>query len=226
MIVGIIPAKSVSNRLKNKNFRKFNGKPMIAWTIEAAIKSKIFDKIIVSTDNIKIKKYIQKYNVDISLRPKKLSGERYGIEEVIEFNIDKHNIKSGVICCMFPCAPLMQSKDIIKGYRKLISSKYNYIFAASNFSHPVEKSFKIINKKIKMVFNNKYSEISSKFFSETYHDVGYFYWARKDTLLKKKWTYNSKSSFVKIPNWRAQDIDTLDDLKKTDLIFKSLKKKK
>ena len=74
--------------------------PMIAWTIEAAIKSKIFDKIIVSTDNIKIKKYVQKYNVDISLRPKKLN-ERYGIEEVIEFNIDKHNIKSGVICCMF-----------------------------------------------------------------------------------------------------------------------------
>ena len=85
--------------------------------------------------------------MDISLRPKKLNDERYGIEEVIEFNIDKHNIKSGVICCMFPCAPLMQSKDIIKGYRKLISSKYNYIFAASNFSHPVEKSFKITNNK-------------------------------------------------------------------------------
>ena len=67
-------------------------------------------------------------------------------------------------------------------------------------------------------------QISSKFLSDTYHDTGYFYWAKANTWKNKNIEYTSNSSFVKIPNWRAQDLDSFDDLKKVDLIFKSLNK--
>ena len=75
------------------------------------------------------------------------------------------------------------------------------------------------------MISKKFFNTSSKFFTKTYHDIGYFYWAKTDTWRNEFLSYSSKSSFIEIPNWRAQDLDTLDDLKKVDLIFKSLKKR-
>ena len=225
MIIGIILAKAKSSRLQNKNFRNFHGKPMIAWTIEAALKSKTFDKIFVTTDEKKNLKKLKKYKVDFLIRPKELSKEKYGIDEVMKFTLQKLNFKSDYACCLFPSAPLMNSEDLKNGFKKIKQKKYDYIFAASNFSHPVERSFKINNNKIKMIFSDKYMQISSKFLSKSYYDTGYFYWAKTSTWEKKFFNYNNRSSIVKIPNWRAQDIDTLDDLIKTDLIFQSLKRK-
>ena len=197
---------------------------MIAWTIQAAKKTKIFDQIIISTDSEKVISKMSKYNVNCIIRPKKLSEEKYGIDEVMRFSILKLGYKIDYACCLFPCAPLMTSSDIIKGYNKIKKNKHKYIFASSDFSHPIERSFKIKNKKIKMLFSEKLMEKSSKFFSKTFHDTGYFYWAKSSTWKKDNFVYNSRASIIKIPNWRAQDIDTMEDLKKANLIFKSLKK--
>ena len=222
MAIGIILAKAKSSRLPNKNFRNFCGKPMIAWTIETALKSKVFDKIVVTTDeNKNIKKY-SKYNVESLIRPKELSKEKYGIDEVMKYTLKKLNIISEYACCLFPSAPLMHYNDLKNGLKKIKQNKYDYIFAASDFSHPVERSFKILKSTIKMSYSAKYMQVSSKFLSKSYYDTGYFYWAKSSTWKKNYFKYNSKSSIIKIPNWRAQDIDTLDDLIKTKLIFKSL----
>lgn len=223
MKVGIILAKSFSKRVPNKNFIKFHGKPMIHWTIESAKKSKIFDKIIVATDSDKIIKKYKKYNVEFIKRPKELNKEQYGIDEVMKYCLSQMNEKVKFACCLYACSPLLNYKDIKNGFLKLKSNKFKYIFAASNFSHPVERSFKVKNGKINMIFK-KYFNITSKFFTQTYHDTGYFYWAKADTWKKDLIKYNSNSTFIKIPNWRAQDLDTYDDLKKVNLIFKSLKK--
>ncbi len=223
MNVGIIIAKSSSKRVPNKNFINFNGNPMIYWTIQSAKKSKIFDKIYISTDSEKIISRFKKYNLEFIKRPKKLSQEKYGIDEVMNFSLSSINKKVNYACCLFPCAPLMNYTDIVKGFSKIKKNKYKYIFAASNYSHPIEKSFKIDNGEIKMNFSKKFLQISSKFLTKNYHDTGYFYWAKADTWKNDFIEYNSKSSFIKIPNWRAQDLDTYDDLKKIDLIFKSLK---
>jgi len=225
MKVGIILAKSFSKRVTNKNFMKFHGQPMIYWTIQAAKRSKIFDKIIVSTDSDEIIKKLDKYNLHFIKRPKELSKEKYGIDEVMKYCLSSISENADYACCLFPCAPLMSHLDIKDGFSKIKKNKHKYIFAASNFSHPIERSFKINNGKIKMI-SKKFFNTSSKFFTETYHDTGYFYWARAKTWKNEFISYSSKSSFIKIPNWRAQDLDTLDDLKKVDLIFKSLKKEK
>ena len=226
MKVGIILAKSFSKRVPNKNFIKFHGKPMIYWTIEAAKKAKIFDKLIITTDSQTVIKNLRKYNLDFIKRPKELSKEKYGIDEVMKYCLSLITENINYACCLFPCAPLMSHEDIIKSYKKIRTNKYKYVFTASNFSHPVEKSFKLKNGKIKMNFSKKFMQISSKFLEENYHDTGYLYWAKANTWKNDFIKYNSKSSFIKIPNWRAQDLDTYDDLKKIDLIFKSLQKYK
>ena len=224
MKIGIILAKSFSKRVPNKNFRRFNGKPMIDWTIDAAKKSKVFDKIIIATDSDEIIKKFKKYNLEFIKRPKELNKEKYGVDEVMKYCLSYLSEKVEYACCLYACSPLISYQDIKNGFSKIKGKKYKYIFAASNFSHPVERSFKVDNGEIKMI-SKKFFNTSSKFFTETYHDTGYFYWAKADTWKNEFLSYSSKSSFIKIPNWRAQDLDTLDDLKKVDLIFKSLKKK-
>ena len=225
MKIGIILAKSFSKRVPNKNFRRFNGKPMIHWTIDAAKKSKVFDKIIIATDSDEIIKKFKKYNLEFIKRPKELNKEKYGVDEVMKYCLSYLSEKVEYACCLYACSPLISYQDIKNGFSKIKAKKYKYIFAASNFSHPVERSFKVDNGEIKMI-SKKFFNTSSKFFTETYHDTGYFYWAKADTWKNEFLSYSSKSSFIKIPNWRAQDLDTLDDLKKVDLVFKSLKKKK
>tara|TARA_Y100000389_G_scaffold126223_1_gene123596 strand:+ start:9538 stop:10230 length:693 start_codon:yes stop_codon:yes gene_type:complete len=225
MKIAIILAKSYSKRIPNKNFLKFHGKPMIYWTIQAAKKSKLFDKIIIATDSDKIIKKFKKYNIDFIKRPKELNKEKYGIDEVMKYCLSYLSEKVEYACCLYACAPLISYRDIKSGLSKIETNKYKYIFAASNFSHPVERSFKVDKGKIKMI-SKKFFNTTSKFFTETYHDTGYLYWAKASTWKKDFISYGSKSSFVKIPNWRAQDLDTLDDLKKVDLIFQSLKRRK
>ncbi|MDA8836404.1 NTP transferase domain-containing protein [Candidatus Pelagibacter bacterium] len=225
MKIGIILAKSISERVPNKNFRRFNGKPMIHWTIDAAKKSKVFDKIIIATDSDEIIQKFKKYNLSFIKRPKELNKEKYGVDEVMKYCLSNLSEKVEYACCLYACSPLISYKDIKNGFLKIKEKKYKYIFAASNFSHPIERSFKVDKEEIKMI-SKKFFNTSSKFFTETYHDTGYFYWAKADTWKNEFLSYSSKSSFIKIPNWRAQDLDTLDDLKKVDLVFKSLKKKK
>ena len=225
MKIGIILAKSFSKRVPNKNFRRFNGKPMIDWTIDAAKKSKVFDKIIIATDSDEIIKKFKKYNLEFIKRPKELNKEKYGVDEVMKYCLSYLSEKVEYACCLYACSPLISYQDIKNGFSKIKGKKYKYIFAASNFSHPVERSFKVDNGEIKMI-SKKFFNTSSKFFTETYHDTGFFYWAKADTWKNEFLSYSSKSSFIKIPNWRAQDLGTLNNLKKLGLMSKSLKKKK
>ena len=227
MKIALIPAKLKSSRLKNKNFKLFHGKPMIYWTIKSARNSNLFDKIIVSTDSKVVENKLLNSGVDIFIRSKKLSQEKTGIRDVVVNFLKnfKTNTKIDYLCCIYPCAPLLLSSDIKEGFRKVKNKKNKFVFTASNFSHPIEKSFKIKNNKINMIFGKKYLSTSSKYLKESFHDVGYSYWAKPKVWLENDINYQTNCSFIKIPNWRAQDMDTPDDLKKIDLIFKSLKKK-
>ena len=226
MKIALIPAKLNSSRLKNKNFKLFHGKPMIYWSIKSAITSNLFDKIIVSTDSKVVKNKLLNLGVDVFIRPKKLSQEKTGIRDVVVNFLKSFNSKTKIdyLCCIFPCAPLLLSSDLKEGFRKVKNKKNKFVFTASNFSHPIEKSFKIKNNKINMIFGKKHLTTSSKFLKDSFHDVGYSYWAKPIVWLKNDINYQTNCSFIKIPNWRAQDMDTPDDLKKINLIFKSLKK--
>ena len=229
--IAIIPAKEHSSRIPKKNFKNFFGKPMIYWSINNAIKSKLFDKVIVLTDSKRIEKIAKKYNAEVPfLRPKRLNRESVGIQDLIRFYI-KNSIqkkKPNYICCIFPTAPLIFPSDIIRGYKKIKNKKYQFVFSASNFSHTPLRSFTINEKKEKidkMLFSKKNFFKSSKMFKKIYHDIGQFYWASPSAWIKKQEIYNNNSAIVKIPHWRAQDIDYKDDWIKVEKIFKTLNKK-
>lgn len=212
--IAIIPARGGSKRIKGKNFKKFNGVPIIANTIKILKKSKIFEKIIVSTDDARIKKIAIKSGATVPfVRPKSISDDFTGSGEVIKHCIKflekKYNFK--YVCCIYPCNPFLKMKDLKEGYKKIITGKNNFIFSATVYQFPFFRSFVFSKKEgCKMIFSRFYKK-KSQDINKIFSDAGQFYWGAKEIWLSKKNIYSRNSNFIKIPKWRYHDIDTHED---------------
>jgi len=224
--VAIIPARIGSKRIKKKNIKMFYGKPMLQWTYEIVKKSKIFDKIVLTSDSDQILNIGKKIGFDILIkRPKKLSNDYVGTVPVIKHAINsliKQSIVSNKVCCVYPCNPFILKKDLKKATYLVKKSINNFIFPITNYSHPIERSlyFNRSNNKLTYV-NKKFINIRTQDFKKKFYDAGQFYFASSKTWLNMK-----KSIYVGIPvpNWRVADIDTPEDWKRAEILFKTLKK--
>jgi pseudaminic acid cytidylyltransferase len=226
MIIAIIPARKGSKRIKNKNIKLFLGKPIIDYSIYEAQKAKIFDEIIVSTNSKKIFNHSVKLGAKNSfIRDEKISGDHSSILDVMSDAANKliklHNNKIKYLCCIFAASPLIQYKDLRKGYSEIKKNKFDYVFSATNYSYPIERSFKIKNDSLEMIDKKNYAK-KSQFFDETYHDAGQFYFGKIESWLNKKVIFNANSKIIKLPHWRVQDIDVKDDWKRAEILYKKL----
>ena len=227
MNIAIIPARGGSKRIKNKNIKKFLSLPIVCWSIIAAKKTHLFNKVIVSTDDKRISKIAQKFGAEVPfMRPKNISEDNTGIHDVIIHAIkyyNKKNMEPKFVCCINATAPFIKPKDIIKGFKKIKKQKDNFVFTASLNDYPLQRSFTSTNNEIDMIFPKFYNTNSQKL-KKTYHDSGQFYWAKSDTWLNNKKIFSKKSSMICIPSYRSQDINTLQDWKISELKHKILKK--
>ncbi len=227
MNIAIIPARSGSKRIKNKNIKKFHGKPIIAWSILEALKAKVFDKVIVSTDSEKIAKIARNYGaVTPFLRSKKLSNDKTNlpvvVEDCIKYFLNK-NIKINYACLIYATSPLIDKKDIIKGSNLIKKNKYDFVISVSKFESSVQRAVFLKNNII-YPQNKKYILTKSQKLKEMYYDNGQFTFGTTKAWLSKKHTFFCKSSIVEIPSMRSQDIDNIDDWKKAEILFKLNKK--
>jgi N-acylneuraminate cytidylyltransferase len=223
----IIPARAKSKRIKNKNIKKFFGKPIIYWAIQAALKSKCFSKIIVSSDSEKILRISKQYGAEQNeLRPKELSKDTISMDEVIKYEILKENKKRKIdnICCIVATSPLINPKDIRKSLKILKENKTNYVFSASTYDAPIQRYFFLDKKGYlkKRKMNNL--KKGSQDLKKAYHDAAQFYWASFETFSSKIHIYNGKSIPYYIPSFKSVDINDKDDWKKAEAMFKILKK--
>ena len=230
MIIAIIPARAGSKRISGKNIKNFFGKPIIAHSIEIAHKTKLFDKIIVSTENKKIASIAKKNNAEVPyIRPVKLAGDRVGTDKVIAHAIkwlkaEGLNIKAA--CCIYPTAVFVKSEDIVKAYKKMVNGNWDYVFSAASFQSTVFRSFvKLKNNGVKMLFPGKENSRTQDL-KKTYHDAGQFYWGKPEVWLKLKAVFSPSSTFINIPRWRAHDIDTVEDWQQAEIFYKTLINKK
>ena len=224
--IAIIPARYGSKRIKRKNIINFFSKPIIKWTFETLQRSKIFSKIIVSTESEKIIKVCKKIGIKFFIRrPKKLSGDFVGLQEVIEHsikNLDK-KIKFDNVCCILPCNPFLEIRTLKKALKIVKKNKKNYVNTITKFKHPPEQSYIIRNNK-ELVQTNRLNHLKmTQTFKTKYHDLGQFYFASQHAWLKK----NSRKRYgVELPNWSTIDIDDKQDLKYAKILFQLKKLKK
>ena len=220
----IIPARVGSKRIPNKNIKEFYGKPIIAYSIELAINSNLFDEIMVSTDDIEISNISKKYGASVPfMRSQNNSNDNATtadvlIEVLLKYEEQKINFDLG--CCIYPTTPLLNIQKLTEGFQLLKKGNYNSVIAALGYGHPIQRAFSIgPNQEIQMNFSeNEFKRTQD--FQNFYHDAGQFYWFNKDHLMKSKSLLDGKVGAVIMNELETQDIDTITDWKLTELKYK------
>ena len=216
-IVAIIPARSGSKRIKNKNTKKFFGKPFIYYAINAAKKSQIFNDIVVSTDSNKICKIANKYGAKTPfLRSKKLSNDKADTISVIKdciLNLEKKGRFYKYVCCIYPANPFLKSKNLIKAFKILKSNRQlDYVMTAIKFNHPIERSFKIKKNKISTKGKNIFYKKMTQDIKDSYHDGAQFYFSKSENWKKKKSILSKNTFVIKLLETESHDIDNPIDI--------------
>ncbi len=217
----IILARSNSKRIKKKNIKIIHGKPIIYWTIKNILKSKKFNKVIVSTDDLKIARLSNKFGASVPfLRPKKLSKDGVGTKEVMKHAIDyleKTYNNLGKIACFYATS-IFSKPDLIKKSFHFLDNKTKYIFCAKRTNSQSFRSL-ILNKKNKVIsYNNKINKRTQDF-RNCFQDLGQFYLANYNTWKKKGEILTPNSKAIILKKWQATDIDEPEDLEFAKRLF-------
>ena len=229
MSICIIPARGGSKRIPRKNIREFHGKPMIAWSIEVAKESGLFDRVVVSTDDKEIAEIAKSYGAEVPfLRTPELADDFTGTIPVVADAIRRlrllgHN--DSEICCIYPTAPFTTIHDLRDGFERLNTGHFSFVFSATTYSFPIFRSFhKRESGGLEMVFPEHFNTRSQDLV-EAYHDAGQFYWGTAEAWLTESVIFGSNSTLVEIPRWRVQDIDNEEDWMSAEQIFMNLASK-
>ena len=223
----IIPARGGSKRIPKKNIKSFLGKPIIAYSIEAAIQSKLFTEIMVSTDCQETAEIALRYGAKVPfLRSKENSNDFATTYDVIKEVIDEYK-KDGVnfenICCIYACAPFVTANNLKHAYQELSNKQVDTIFPIIEYSFPIQRAVKIHNEKIEL-FNIDHLNTRSQDLEKSYHDAGQFYWMKSENILKKGRIITDNCGSIIITELEGQDIDNEIDWELAELKFKLLKK--
>jgi N-acylneuraminate cytidylyltransferase len=223
MNIAIIPARKGSKRIKGKNIKNFLGKPIISYVIKKAISSKIFDYVIVSTDSLKIKKISEKCGAKVFFkRPRKISNDKAKTQEVIIHSLNwfkKKNITFNYICCIYPTSAMVKSSDLKKSLKLIKNNKWSFVMSSQKYSTRIERSFKLSNRKIVLINKKKFNR-NSQTFQDFYHDAGQFYWGTSKSWYSRNIILENKSTIYELKKHQAIDINTLDDWKFAEKLYK------
>jgi len=226
--VCIIPARGGSKRIPKKNIKEFFGKPLIAYSIQTALESKLFKKIVVTTDDEKISKIAIEYGAEVIQRPKKLADDYTGTQEVIDHALLylKQKGESYNYCCtLYATAPLLQTKYLIEGFEKLKNSDAKNSFSATSMPFPIQRTFRIDQNGRSEMFHPQHALTRSQDLEEAYQDAGQFYWTKLDKK-SDEIMFGKDSIPIILPRHLVQDIDTLEDWERAEYIYGAINQDK
>jgi len=223
--IAIIPARGGSKRIPRKNIKDFFGKPLIAYSIEVALASKLFDKVVVSTDDEEIASIAKAYGAEVPfLRPKNLSGDFTGTGDVATHALEWYTSqgeKFDYACTLYATAPLLQKEYLIAGYNALCKSDAIHAFSSTSMPFPIQRTFKLNSKGRCEMFTPEHYMTRSQDLEEAYQDAGQFYWSKlsqhSDEIM-----FGKDSIPVILPRHLVQDIDTLEDWTRAELMYQAL----
>ena len=223
--LAIIPARGGSTRIPRKNIKDFLGKPIIAYSIEAALQSYLFEEVMVSTDDKEIAEIALEYGAKVPFFRSAETSDDYAttmevVKEVISEYKSQFNRNFDFICCIYPTAPLIQIQHLKTGLDLLLSMNYDSVFPAVAFGYPVWRGVEIsVEGKIQMVWP-EFQNSRSQDLKKVYHDAGQWYWMKSDKLEGTIFTQNSGS--IVLSEGEVQDIDDLTDWSLAEMKYKLL----
>lgn len=223
----IIPARGGSKRIPRKNIRNFLGKPIIAYSIESALSSNLFDTVMVSTDDKEIARVAEKYGAEVPfMRTDKNADDFATTADVILEVIDKYrskNIEFDNICCCYATAPFVSEKRLEEGFKKLNDKNVDSVFPIVEFDFPILRSL-VKDKNNKVSFKwPEYEKSRSQDLEKVYHDAGQWYWMKINRFIDNRELISKNAVGLLLDSLEVQDIDTENDWKLAELKFKIVK---
>jgi len=226
MKLALIPARGGSKRIPRKNIKLFCGKPMIAWSIEAALQSGCFDQVVVSTDDAEIAEVARQYGAQVPfMRPAALSDDHTGTTAVVAHAINWFAAQGNTpeqVCCLYATAPFVSAGDLCRGLSVLTETGADYAFAVTSYAFPIQRAIRITPAGRVEMFSPEHFNTRSQDLEEAYHDAGQFYWGHANAWLANKMIFSAASAPVKLPRHRVQDIDTPEDWLRAEWLFKAM----
>jgi pseudaminic acid cytidylyltransferase len=226
MKLAVIPARGGSKRIPRKNIKHFFGKPMIAWSIDAALQSECFDQVIVSTDDSEIADVARKYGAQVPfIRPATLSDDQTGTTSVVAHAIDWFTACGKApdqVCCLYATAPFVTAEDLRTGLKVLTESDADYAFSVTRYAFPIQRAIRITTTQRTEMFNPENFNARSQDLEAAYHDAGQFYWGRANAWIQGKTIFSLASVPILLPRHRVQDIDTHEDWLMAEFLFRAL----
>jgi len=225
MNIAIIPARGGSKRIPRKNIKFFCGKPMLAWSIEAAKKAGVFDHIIVSTDDHEIAEVARNYGAEVPfLRPDHLSDDYTGTGAVVKHAttwVKQHLGQPDYICTLYATAPFVNAADLAKSLTFLQQSDKQLIFSVTSFPFPIQRAIKLLADGSVAMFQPEYYMTRSQDLEPAFHDAGQFYWSTLDAVNQQTSAFSEAALAYQLPRHQVQDIDTLEDWERAEWLFKA-----
>jgi pseudaminic acid cytidylyltransferase len=212
--VALIPARGGSKRLPRKNILELAGKPMLAYPINAAQASGLFDEIYVSTEDDEIARVAETYGATVIKRPQAIAGDRSTVVEVC-----LHAVETvpgiDVFCCIYATAVLLQPATIAASRRLLDAEPTaDFVMGVSAYEHPPVQALKADDQGFLAYMWPEWRGVQSQFHPHLVVSNGTFYWARRNAFLSEKTFYGNRLRGASVPADQVSDIDTVDDYKK------------
>ena len=226
--IAVIPARGGSKRIPRKNIKPFCGKPMIAYSIEAAIRAGIFDEIIVSTDDEEIADIAKNAGASVPfMRPKELSDDFTATGAVVEHAIkflQARGDRIKFVCTIYATAPLIDEFYIKLGLEKLRASNAKNAFSCTSMPFPIWRTFKIAKDgRCDMFWRENFAKRSQDL-EEAYQDAGQFYWTNLDASSSDEIFFGRDSIAIVLPRHLVQDIDTPQDWIRAEFLYEAVQK--
>lgn len=225
MTVCLIPARGGSKRIPRKNIRAFRGRPMIAWSIEAAHASGLFSRVIVSTDDAEIAEISRTLGAEVPfLRPARLADDHATTAQVITHALDWLEGVAALpdrLCCLYATAPFVRASDLCAG-AALMGEGIDFVLAATDYAFPIQRALRIgPDGAVEMFAPGNYATRSQDLVP-AYHDAGQFYWGRSMAWRTAPAFFGPATRALILPRHRVQDIDTPEDWHRAELMHRVL----
>lgn len=223
----VIPARGGSKRIPRKNIRLFAGRPIIAWSIQAALETGLFDRVMVSTDDEEIAEVAHAHGAEIPfLRPRGLADDHTGTNAVTQQAIRWHGergISVEYACCLYATAPFVQTDDLREGHDRLVDSGKSFVFSVTSFPFPIQRALRLNLRGEVEAMYPEYRATRSQDLEPAWHDAGQFYWGRAAAFLNDEILFSPASLPLILPRHRVQDIDSEEDWLRAELMFAALR---
>ena len=200
---------------------------MISWSIDAAKRSGVFERVIVSTDDDEIAAVAREAGAEVPfVRPPELSDDYAGTTDVVAHATRwavEQGLDVGAVCCIYATAPLLDPADIRRALELLETASWQYVFSATHYDAPIFRSIRLAEDGGVEMFYPEHFSTRSQDLPAALHDAAQFYWGRPSAWLQGARIFARHSTVTVIPKWRAEDIDTPDDLRRAELLFSGLR---